>query len=258
MLQYYNVLKNYKLRESVLILLKLKFGFTKRIVIPKTIHPLHLRKSTSDIETFYQVFGNLEYGDIPIKFSPKVIIDLGANIGLASVYFANKYPDSKIISVEPETSNFDVLKVNTARYKNIILEQKAISNIDDKYVEILDKGYGKWGFITEIKDEYDNSFGSGIKTITINKISELYNINCIDILKIDIEGAEKELFETNFEKWIPITRCIIIELHDGMKKGCSKSFFKCISNYNFSFRIRGENLVLINENLKNIDNTVIN
>ena len=255
MQEYYNVLKNYKPYDSVLILLKLKLGLIKKLLVPKITHPLHLRKSTSDIDTFYQVFGNLEYGRIPIKFSPKTIIDLGANIGLASIYFANKYPDSKIIAIEPEPSNFTVLKANTTKYKNIILEQKAISNIDDQYIEILDKGYGKWGFMTEIKSDNKNS---GIKTITINKLSELYNFNYIDILKIDVEGAEKELFETNFEKWIPITKCIIIELHDGIKKGCSKSLFKCISNYNFSLRIRGENLVLINEDLKTIDNNVQN
>lgn len=49
-------------------------------------HPVLLRKDTSDVKVFYQVLFNLEY-DIKIDFEVKNIIDLGANIGMASVYF---------------------------------------------------------------------------------------------------------------------------------------------------------------------------
>ena len=85
-----------------------------------------------------------------------------------------------------------------------------------------------------------------VLTINIDEILNQNNWDIVDIVKIDVEGAEKELFDSNFERWIPRTKCIIIELHDRMKKGCSKSFFKAISKYNFSCELRGENLILIN------------
>ena len=73
-----------------------------------------------------------------------------------------------------------------------------------------------------------------------------YNFPKIDILKLDIEGSEKELFETNFEDWLPKTKILIIELHDAMKTGCSKSVFNAISKYDFSFSIKGENIIFTN------------
>ena len=63
--------------------------------------PFNLRINNSEIDSYYQVLFNLEY-EIKINESPKVIIDLVANIGLAAIYFLNKYPNFKVISVEPE------------------------------------------------------------------------------------------------------------------------------------------------------------
>jgi hypothetical protein len=72
------------------------------------------------------------------------------------------------------------------------------------------------------------------------------NWNSIDILKVDIEGSEKEVFELNYENWLPKCKAIVIELHDNMKQGTSKSVFKAISQYNFSFEMQDENLIFIN------------
>lgn len=94
--------------------------------------------------------------------------------------------------------------------------------------------------------------GTGINTVrayTIKEIMDLMSITDIDILKIDIEGAEKEIFETGYEEWIPATKIIIVETHDRYKKGTSKAIFKSISKYDFSLEISGENLVLFNNNL---------
>ena len=54
----------------------------------------------------------------------------------------------------------------------------------------------------------------------------------------------KIVFESNFEKWLPKTKVIIIELHDRMRKGSSKAFFTALSNYNFSIAHRGENIIV--------------
>ena len=73
-----------------------------------------------------------------------------------------------------------------------------------------------------------------------------FNISQIDVLKIDIEGSEKELFESDYEEWLPNTRMLIIELHDGFRKGASKSFFNAISKYNFHMMKNDENLIFYN------------
>ena len=94
--------------------------------------------------------------------------------------------------------------------------------------------------------------GSGdniIRGYTVDEIMQLMNTTLIDILKIDIEGAEKEIFESNYENWIPNTKIIIVETHDRYRKGTSKAIFNTIGKYDFSLQLSGENLILINNNL---------
>jgi FkbM family methyltransferase len=110
------------------------------------------------------------------------------------------------------------------------------------YLEILDNGYGNWGFMT---NEVDHSTDKTISAISIDQIMKDYDIEQIDICKINIEGSEKDLFEKNYEQWVPKTKAIIIELHDRMKEGCSKSFFKAMVNYDFDLSQKGSYLVSV-------------
>ena len=98
----------------------------------------------------------------------------------------------------------------------------------------------------EVSQENLEKSSSLIPTISISKIMKDNNITVIDLLKIDIEGAEKELFESSFESWLPNTRVLVVELHDRMKPGCSKSVFSAICKYDFSFSHKGENLIFTN------------
>jgi hypothetical protein len=66
-------------------------------------------------------------------------------------------------------------------------------------------------------------------------------VNHIDILKLDIEGAEFELFNTGAEAWLDAVGQIVIELHDWIRPGCSKSFYSAIGSRPFLQQINGEN-----------------
>jgi len=201
-------------------------------------HPIYLRNNTSDIDTFYQIFDDREY-EVKFDFEPKVIVDCGANVGLTSVYLKNRYPDATIIAVEPERGNYEQLVKNTAAYPDIHCLHAGIWN-KTAYLKIKDVGLGNWGFITE---EVDQEGEDTVKAISINKIMEQFGLDKIDVLKIDIESSEKELFEKNYELWVPRVNVIIMELHDKMKKGCSMSFFKAMQNYKYSMQITGESVM---------------
>jgi hypothetical protein len=95
------------LRGSILFA-KIKLGRVANLRLPNIKTPISLRYQTSDIPTFYQVFLDAQY-DIPLK-KPRVIIDAGANIGLFTLLMKNKYPEAKIISIEPDHENFAALK----------------------------------------------------------------------------------------------------------------------------------------------------
>ena len=67
-------------------------------------------------------------------------------------------------------------------------------------------------------------------------------VGYIDILKIDIEGAEKEVF-SDTSAWIEKVDSIIIELHERMKPGCISSFYAGSRGFNKEWR-QGENIYL--------------
>ena len=164
--------------------------------------PFFLRLRTSDIPTFGQIFEDREYEFVTGK-SPKVIVDAGANIGLASIYLANRYPESQIIAIEPETSNYEMLKMNVAPYSNIITLNAALWDKNEE-INLVDPGWGKWTFMTQKEGSQEENLGNichKVQGMTLNKIMEDFGLVRIDILKIDIEGAEREVFNTS-SSWI--------------------------------------------------------
>ena len=178
------------------------------------------------------------------NFKPETIIDCGGHIGTASVYFANKYPDAKIYTVEPEINNFKILTYNTIFYDNITRFRSAIWNKKTK-VKVCDNGFGLAGHM--IEEAANNITDSNIiESMTISEIMNLSKSQSIDILKIDIEGSEKELFISNtVDNWLSKVKVLMIELHDRMKEGCFDTFIKAVSKYNWYFAFSKENLVLV-------------
>lgn len=111
---------------------------------PGIPHPVHVRVRSSDIRVFYRILVTPEWEH---PKSPRVIVDAGANIGLTSVFYANKHPGAKIFAIEPEPSNFELLKKNTASYTNVVRIQAALLR-ENEPVGIFDPGAGFWGFRT--------------------------------------------------------------------------------------------------------------
>jgi FkbM family methyltransferase len=207
-------------------------------------YPIFLRNNTSDVYVFHQIIEKEEYNFI-VRNDPKYIIDAGANIGMSSIYFANKYKGAVIIAIEPEESNYVLLKRNTKNYTNIITIKAALWNKPEE-ISLYDTNLGNFGFMVG-KNDAEMKPSIKIKkhntsTITIDEIIKNINIDFIDIIKIDIEGSEKEVFES-CNNWITKTNCLIIELHERMKKGCNKAFFKNIKMFD-QIGKHGENIYL--------------
>lgn len=202
-------------------------------------HPFFLRKNSSDIDVFYEVMLVMAYNfETNFETKPEIIIDCGANIGLTSIFFKNKYPDSKIIAIEPERTNFELMIQNLAPYNSIICENTGVWS-KNTYLKVDKQDATNWGFsFHEVEEHTENSIGA----LSIKSIMQKYSIDTIDILKIDIEGAEKELFITEYKYWMDRTRLLIIELHDRTIDGCSKALIDVLSQYNFLIEIRSDNI----------------
>ena len=158
-----------------------------------------------------------------------------------AIFFANKFPNAKIIALEPEPKNIEQFKLNTQNYPNIKLVEAALWK-NSGWIEIVDKGLGEAGFMVK---EVPEKSSKSIKSISLDKLIQEFDIQVIDYLKIDIEGSEKEVFQ-NADKWLNHLKSFSIELHDHMKQGCSKSVFKAVTQHNFQFDQKGENLLFFN------------
>ena len=99
-----------------------------KVSIRRYRYPILIRADSSDVKIFEEIFIYNSY-EIPVAFPlPEFIIDGGANAGYASIFFANKYPKAKIIAVEPERLNYEILKKNTGLYHNISAIEAGIWN----------------------------------------------------------------------------------------------------------------------------------
>ncbi len=221
-------------------------------------HPIYYRPGETDKVIVQAIFENGCYILSRDKmsppcienFDPKFIIDGGANIGGASVFFANRYPNAKIVAVEPEEDNFAMLVYNSDPYPQIKPMHAALWNRDkDLAVGFGDLHCGPSGYMTSESD--DVSHLESIQGITIEEIFRESGFDYIDIVKLDIEGAEKEIFseKSNYQSWLPYVKVLIVELHDRMKRGCSKNLFRAVSWYKYFFMVADENLIFIREDL---------
>ena len=151
-----------------------------------------LRKNSSDFLVFSQIIQNKEYQEIINIFQNNkipftTILDAGANIGLTSIFFKAFFPQTKIIALEPNSSNFTTLNKNLINnnYNDIIALKKGLwghstfLSADHSFRDGLD-----WAFrLTETENKKDNSF----EALSVTDIIKNYDLNTIDFLKLTLK-----------------------------------------------------------------------
>jgi FkbM family methyltransferase len=204
-------------------------SFFKSLDIQRDFGKLIIRKDSSDIRVFKQIFLDEVYHFFPSDFNPKVIVDAGANVGYSAVWFERKFPEAKIFAIEPEKSNFDILGKNVAKRSNIHPIQAGLWH-EYAFLKLHDSKAGSWAFETRIPRKGEKT---DVETVTIPDLLRNYQLAQIDLLKIDIEGAEYELFQNQAEEWLPFVTMIMIETHDRIKPGCSQLIDRVVEPFGF-------------------------
>jgi len=198
-----------------------------------------IRPGTSDLRCLDKVFIDQEYW-VPFETTPRLIVDAGANIGLATLYFASKFPGAEIIAIEPEPSNYDLLVRNCSGLTNVTPWRAAVWNTNTP-LKIANPDAEKFAF--SVTPEPNAT--SAIEALTIPQILDKSGYSTIDILKLDIEGAERELFSNGCEEWLPRVRMIIMELHDRYTTACSRTVYSKLCQFPFRQEVRGENVFIL-------------
>lgn len=184
---------------------------------------LTVRKGTPDLRTAMSSLGG-EFDPLRDYLSQEcegVIVDAGGYIGTAAIRFSEMFPLATVVTLEPDESNLRILKLNTSAYPSIQVVHCALVGIERGWVTIYDSNCGEWGFTTVEASAGGIPFNSTgrAKAQTIEQL----NLSPISLLKLDVEGAEKEIFEANHPilQSIPI---IVSELHDRLVPGCTDAF----------------------------------
>ena len=220
---------------------------------------LHYRKDSSDEAVIAAILGRQQYdlGHIVrvaelMDYAKRaeasgrkpLIVDAGANIGAASIFFAAKMPGARIVAIEPDQENFQLLCRNVEGL-GVETINAAVSSTAGR-ARVVDPGRGPWAYRTQPVADDDTATGA-VPRITINDIFQAHTVATYPfIVKIDIEGAEADLFSGNTE-WVARSPLIIVELHDWLlpKAKTSRPFLQCISRLDRDFIYRGEDVYSI-------------
>ena len=181
-----------------------------RIVrIPGYPHLLYFREGSSDPRVMEQVFGRQEYRCLAYEPGVRFIVDCGANVGYTSAYLLHRYPAVRIAVIEPDRGNLAVCRKNLQPFGNrVTFFQAGIWG--ESGAMTMDRTGSEWAFkarparIGEMV-EFD--------AMTIADVMKQVDFPRIDVLKIDIEGAEENVFAGNARDWIRRVKTMAIELH---------------------------------------------
>ncbi|PIU42215.1 MAG: hypothetical protein COS99_01395 [Candidatus Omnitrophica bacterium CG07_land_8_20_14_0_80_42_15] len=182
-----------------------------------------------------------------------VVLDVGANIGLFTLFVKRLFPDSKIYAFEPAPGLFKILQLNVSQYgRSVVIfqlglsdkKEKAIftyypnysilsgfrsdSHLDEQvlrsgvYNQLHQSGFGDKGRLEEavnllIKDKLSNKKEFECQLTTISNFIKEYGISRIDLLKVDAEKMEGNILKgINGKDWLKIKQ-IVMEVHDASR-----------------------------------------
>jgi FkbM family methyltransferase len=181
--------------------------------------PLQFRLKTSDVPIAAQIFVNEEYA-FSAKRPMRTILDAGANTGFSSLYFARRFPEAEILALEPEAGNAALLTRNTASCPRIRTIQAALWDRDET-LEIVD-WFGECGYRTKAVGEDMQRPVCGVaRGVCVPSLMEEAGWERIDLLKMDIEGAEKTVLAGPPE-WLERVGVLAVETHDWLDPECSR------------------------------------
>lgn len=165
------------------------------------------------LSIIYEIFGEeIYFKNLITKSHSDIIVDIGANIGIFTLFVGYK-SNNKIFAIEPSTSTFKILQQNMEKnnMKTVILINKAICNITNNKIKLFinDMHWGENSIFPNIKTNHYEL----VETISLEKIIHDYEIPRIDILKVDCEGCEYDLFFNLSHKIFALIRQITMEFH---------------------------------------------
>ena len=216
--------------------------------------PIFMRESTSDLDVFRQTFISngykylLDYAKKHeagfLKKSKITILDCGSNIGLSTLFFISALQDRnlEICCIEPDPENYMLNLKNTAPYPFVRVLHRAVWDSSEGLTLNQNfRDHKHWSRNVSVADSDGTSItdAATVEGITLQELIEQFSTRHIDILKIDIEGAEVRLFrDASIDGILKNVESIAIEIHDEFD--CRQMICDRLSKNNFRWTQSGE------------------
>lgn len=208
--------------------------------LPGLAHAVRLRPGTSDVVGFQEVFLDRDYA-VELPAPPRLIVDVGANVGLTALYFAHRYPGARIVAVEPDPENLALLRHNTAPYPNVACTGAAVwpraatlevidASADPDSLRFAESGNGE-------------PATDGVPGVPLEELLRRHGVSDdarLDLVKLDVEGAEADLFRRR-PPWLDRVDALVIELHEELRPGCTALVERHLPPHLFRHRLYGVN-----------------
>ena len=162
-------------------------------------HSFSLRvDDLSEIEVLNEVFLRQEYS-VQLHRDPEIILDLGSNIGASVHFFRGRYPNARIIAVEADPGTLVKLRANTGAWPNMEVHPVAVAGADGRRIFYPSRLSWASSLIggSAVSPLAKNVESSSIEVTacSLDSLLDRLGVLSIDLLKIDIEGAEFEALE---------------------------------------------------------------
>jgi FkbM family methyltransferase len=210
---------------------------TYAVDIPGLSRPLLLRPNGTDARTIEELFLDRDY-ELPFTINPTLIVDAGAHAGYASVYFAHAYPSARIIAIEPDEGNLRLLRANTRWYPQVEIIRGALWPRPGR-ARIANPSAQPWAY----RVEAGTGDGGEVDAITVPDVLQRAGHARVDLLKLDVEGCEREIF-SDCGSWIDRVGALVVELHDRLVPGCQDAMEAALAGRQFDRWRKGANAML--------------
>lgn len=201
--------------------------------VPKTFQFTYKDKQFSlqlnsaiDIAVLVEIFVLKEY-EWKLPFEVKNILDLGAHWGDSAIYYSLEYPGSKVFAVEPTPAEFARLQ-KLSNVFNIVPINGALGDVDGTSTLFVSKS--SLGNSFSKRSETDSEIA--IETFTMQKLGHLAGVEKFDLIKFDIEGAEKIIFADKNIK--SLAKAFIGEIHLDLMDVSLEEVKNYFSDFNLS------------------------
>jgi len=166
----------------------------------------------SELKIIREIFYGAEYV-VPQDLDPEVIVDLGSNAGFSVLFFKALFPRARVVAVEPHPGTFERLRRNTAHLEGVDLINAAVTDHDGETT--LYFGSESWG--ASLAAAADRQGATVVPAVTLAHLAEQLDLPKIDVLKLDIEGAEHQVL-TSSAPVLARTQWLVFEYHQELNR----------------------------------------